>query len=173
MDKNNDSIEKLDEQIRKLKAKNERTIEVKKEEKTETVEEKKLEDTDTKIFDGEEVLEEDTNTEGELLEELLETKKNATIEELEDIKDTSEENNDIVETDKNINNKKKPNKKVLIILLVCVGVILILGLFLPSILDSSKEKEDDIVDKKLTEKEMEELIQQYGEALEGVISIYY
>ena len=46
MDKNNDSIEKLDEQIRKLKEKNERAVEVKKEEeKTETVEDKKLEDT--------------------------------------------------------------------------------------------------------------------------------
>lgn len=173
MDKNNDSIEKLDEQIRKLKERNEKPVEVKKEEASEVIENKSLEDTDTKIFDGEEVLEDDTNNDGELLEELLETKKTATIEELEDIKETSEENNDIVEADKDISNKKKHNKKVLIILLVCVGVILILGLFLPSILESSKEKEDDIVDKKLTEKEMEELIQQYGEALEGVISIYY
>lgn len=163
MDKK-DAIERIDEQINKLKSK----APVKKEE------EKTIHDTTTKVFEVEEsdtiVFDKDEFIEGgtqevNLLEDLLETKK-------EEVVDVKEEEKVPEKKDKP---KKKKSKKPIIIIVISVLIILILCLFIPSLVNMINDSKPVKVEgaKKYTEKQKEDIIKKYGEALESVIGVYY
>lgn len=168
MEKEKDSIEKLDEQIKKLENK-----EVVKEKTQTTKVFKDLDKTDTKVFDKEEItMANDSNDDVELLEDLMETKKNEVIVEDDEIK---EEKVTIKETNKK--KEKKNNKNRNIIIGLIIGILLVVVVIITCLFVFNKEdnKDDEVIEEnvKLTEKEKEELINSFGEALEGVINIYY
>ena len=168
MDKKNDSIEKLNEQIKKLENKAE---EVTEEKSTTTKVFKNVEDTDTKIFDGEENVLEDNKTENiELLEDLMETKKEEIVDEPK-IEEVVEKEENVAKTDE----KKKNKKNKIIIISLILSILVVIGVIITCVVIFNDDDEKEIVEveKKLTESEKEELIKNYGEALEGVISIYY
>lgn len=164
MDNKDDSIEKLNEQIKKLE--NNPSEEVKKKESTTKV---FSVSTDTKVFDKDDLVSDEEDI--ELLDDLIETKKTDVVEEEVKEETITEE---IVE-EKKIP-KKKMNGKNIAIIALFVSILIVLGVIVTCvIIFSNRDNKPGIVeeDTKLTEKEMEELINSYGEALEGVINIYY
>ena len=167
MDKKDDSIEKINEQIKKFEE-NE-SLDVKEKESTTKV---FSVSTDTKVFDKDDL---NTEDDAELLEDLIETKKNDVVEEKveeEKIEDTVKE--EIVEEKKTP--KKKKNGKNIAIIALLISIFVVLGVIVTCVfIFSNKDNKPGVVEEntKLTEKEMEELIISYGEALEGVINIYY
>ena len=82
MEKEKDSIEKLDEQIKKLE-KREPIKTTDKEQTTKVFED--LDKTKTKVFDSAEIVESNDNDDVELLEDLMETKKTDVVEEKEEV----------------------------------------------------------------------------------------
>ena len=168
MDKKNDSIEKIDEQIKKLEGKE--SDEFKDKDATTKVF-KNMDETDTKIFDGEAEILEDVKTEDiELLEDLMETKKTNLEEIKEEVKEEKKETAVPLKTE-----NKKNNKNKIIIIGLIISILLVVGVTVTCIVLLNKEEDKEFVeeDTKLSEKEKEELIKNYGEALEGVINIYY
>lgn len=167
MEKEKDSIEKLDEQIRKLENK-----EVVKEKTRTTKVFKDLDKTDTKVFDKDEIID-SSNDDVELLEDLMETKKNECLVEEPKEESVKEEVKDDVKKP-----TKKSNKNRNIIIGLIIGILLVIVVLVTCLFvfnnDNNNDNDEDIEENvKLTEKEKEELIKNFGEALEGVINIYY
>ncbi|MBO5121325.1 MAG: hypothetical protein J6C28_06550 [Bacilli bacterium] len=168
MDKKDDSIEKLNEQIKKLE--NSPSEEVKEKESTTKV---FSVSTDTKVFDKDDLVSDDEDI--ELLDDLIETKKTDVVEEA--VKEETKEESiteEVVEEKKFP--KKKMNGKNIAIIALLISIFVVLGVIVTCVvIFSNKDNKPGVVeeDTKLTEKEMEELIISYGEALEGVINIYY
>lgn len=167
MTKKNDSLDKIDEQIRKLEGKEE--VVTKEEAK------KTLDDTDTKIFDSEEASKvnesvavndkEDTKVELSIKDE--EIKKEEVEETVEEAKEEK------IET---TNTKKNMSKVVIIILIVLILAICSIGgffLFKHLTKDDDKPVEDDTEVVELTDKDREEILKNYGEAVEGIIGVYF
>lgn len=151
-----DSIENIDEQIKKLEEINKKVSKAQdKKIDTQDVEEK--DDTDTKIFDGVEV---------PVTQRIENTKS---MEVLESENATQTEKQEIIET----TNVKDANKKKKIIFIV-LGVLVVFCLVV-IIFSLPREEKAPVVkpDKELTEEEKKELINSYGEAIESVISINY
>ena len=155
-----DAIERIDEQINKLKSK----------EPVKKVEEKTIHNTTTKVFDLDEdatkvfdkdELVESKTEEVELLEDLLETKQEEVVLEKKEEK--------IEPT------KKKKSKKPIVIVVIISLIVLVLCIFIPSLISAIGDSKPVKVEgaKKFTEKQKEEIIKKYGEALESVIGVYY
>ena len=167
MDKKDDSIEKINEQIKKFE--DNESLDVKEKDSTTKV---FSVSSDTKVFDKDDL---NTEDDAELLDDLIETKKNDAVEEKVDeekIEDTVKE--EIVEEKKTP--KKKMNGKNIAIVALLISIFVVLGVIVTCVfIFSNKDNKPGVVEDntKLTEKEMEELIISYGEALEGVINIYY
>ena len=155
-----DAIERIDEQINKLKSKEP----VKKEEAStsnDTTKVFEVEESDTKVFDKDELVESKTE-EVELLEDLLETKKEEVVVDK------------VVDSKKEIPKKKK-SKKPIVIGVITSLIVLVLCIFIPSLTSAIGDSKPVKVEgaKKFTEKQKEEIIKKYGEALESVIGVYY
>ena len=168
MDKKDDSIEKINEQIKKFEDND--SLEVKEKESTTKV---FSVSTDTKVFDKDDLVSDDEDI--ELLDDLIETKKTDVIE--EEVKEETKEESiteEVVEEKKP--SKNKMNGKNIAIIALLISIFVVLGVIVTCVvIFSNKDNKPGVVeeDTKLTEKEMEELIISYGEALEGVINIYY
>lgn len=157
MDKD-DAIEKIDEQIDKLKKK-EPAKPVEKTSHNTTTKIFDLDEDATKVFDKDELVESKTE-EVELLEDLLETKKEEVVVE------KVEEKTEVI--------KKKKSKKPLIIIIISILIVLVLCFFILSLIGFVKVDKPEVEETvKLTEKQKEDLIKKYGEALESVIGVYY
>jgi len=155
-----DDIKKIDEEIDNLKNRG----------KHEAVEEETEEEVDTKKFDidnYEEEIEEEEDT--KKIEEVRETREERRERLEEDSKDEEK-----VE-DKKEDKDKKPKKKKKIWIFVIIGIVVIalIVLIVLLLLNSNKKKVDTHVKKTLSNKEQKEIINGYGEALEGIIGVYY
>lgn len=174
MEKEKDSIEKLDEQIKKLE-KREPIKTTDKEQTTKVFED--LDKTKTKVFDSAEIVESSDNDDVELLEDLMETKKTDIVEEKEEVKEVKEEVIENTKVEIKKEEKKKNNKNRNIIIGLIIGILLVVVVIITCLFVFNKDdnKDDEVIEEniKLTEKEKEELIKSFGEALEGVINIYY
>lgn len=158
--KEKDSIDKLNEQIRKLEKKEE--IIEKNNSDTTRVFDTVDEDTDTKIFDIEDTIVDSKTAEIELLDDLLETKKT-------EIKEDKKVEKKVIDV------PKKSKKKIIIISLI-ISIMIVVGILITVflLLNNDENIDDDIKENvKLTEKQQEELLKRYGEALEEVINIQY
>lgn len=177
MEEKNDTIENLDEQIKKLEqSKKENDISLKEEKIEETTKVfKKLEDTDTKIFDSEESITEllDMKDDVENADENTATQSEKE-ENTKENKVVTEENISKVQNEKVTPKKKNKKSKVIIIILIIVILIVcgISGVFIYKYF--KKDDKTVIVDEKeLTEEERAEVVKHYGEAIEGIIGVYY
>ncbi len=152
-----DDIKKIDEEIEDLKNRG----------KHEHIEEEETEEeTDTKQFDmdnydEEEVEEEDTKE----IEEVHETREERLEKKEEELKEIEEEKKE-----------EKPKKKKKKWPFIVGGIILLLIIILVVVfllLNGTKKGIDTDTEKKLTKKEQKEIIKGYGEAVEGIIGVYY
>ena len=159
-----DDIKKIDEEIDNLKNRG----------KHEAVDEEVTEeDVDTKKFDidnYEEEVEEEEDT--KRIEEVHETREERR-ERLEE-----QEKEEVVEESKKEDKEdkeKKPKKKKKIWIFVIIGIVVIalIVLLVILLLNGNKKKIDTNVKKTLSNKEQKEIINGYGEALEGIIGVYY
>lgn len=201
MAKDFDAIENIDEQLKKLKE--EKMAEVKVEESTTkriprgkhehiekpesldgTKEFKRIEETDTKIFEvdqvkDEAILAEETKKieKTEVVEK--ETSKTVSIPKQEE-NPSEEKVNDEDNEDEMSNTfvdeklklpKQKMKKEVKIIIGLVICLVVLSGLAIGIFMITHKEKEKPIVEEKeLTEKQKEKIINSYGKKLETVIS---
>ncbi len=159
-----DNIEKIDEQIDALLHSNDD------DDKTTNVEE---EIGDTKKIDSvkdiEEIEQTDQDDDTKQLPE-VEEKEGVTSEELQD--DEKKEENQDNQNDLEEKKKKKSKKKMIIIVLI-ISIVLLLIILLLLLLkrdDKVVEVEKDDV---LSKSEQKEILTEYGDALKGVISVYY
>ena len=174
MEEEKDSIEKLDEQIKMLE-KREPIKTTDKEQTTKVFED--LDKTKTKVFDSAEIVESSDNDDVELLEDLMETKKTDVVEEKEEVKEIKEEVIENTKVEIKKEEKKKNNKNRNIIIGLIIGILLVIVVIITCLFVFNKDnnQDEEVIEEnvKLTEKEKEELIKSFGEALEGVINIYY
>ena len=175
-----DDIDKIDEQIRSLTEGPEEEKEVEEEDsdtkavdKIEDLETTVEEDSDTKPLDKIEDLE--TTVEEESVEEEETQEEEKEVEE----EDSSEEQPEKVEEKKEdppVTGDAPKKKKTLLIVAIVVGCfVLVLLIILGIVLLTKKPDKKVSVDTKnhLTETEKKEIIDDYGEALQGIISVYY
>ena len=151
-DKEKSPIEKIDEQIESI-----RNIELE-EEKEEKEEEKENE---TKKIDS--------------IDDIEDTKEDLTINEI-DIKEQKEDTKIIEKQEKDSNKEKNKiktnNKKKKIIILVII-LLIILIIILCVITNHNKTIKTKSKTKELTKEKQEKIINGYGDALKGIIAVYY
>ncbi len=151
-DKEKSPIEKIDEQIESI-----RNIELE-EEKEEKEEEKENE---TKKIDS--------------IDDIEDTKEGLTINEI-DIKEQKEDTKIIEKQEKDSNKEKNKiktnNKKKKIIILVII-LLIILIIILCVIMNHNKTIKTKSKTKELTKEKQEKIINGYGDALKGIIAVYY
>lgn len=152
-----DSIDNIDEQIKKLEEINKKVSKV--QDKSNDTQIMEVEDnTDTKIFDG---------VDDEPATKIIENTKSMEV--LESKTSTQTEKQEIIEVN-NVNDLKKKKKIIFIVLGILVVFCLLVVIFSPS-----KEEEPSVVkpDKGFTEEEKKELINNYGRAIESIINVRY
>lgn len=210
MTKKKNDIDKIDDQIEKLKDNKKRSTKnkdrqitsnlektVTKEyvsgdikevninrEKEITKEYKKVEDTDTKIFDGNSDNIDSSDDERKDLEEIQENKKTDTkkeefiifdraIDEDGNVDNDHEMSDTFVESRSKFVKKKKMKKSAKIVIILTI-LVLLLGILFGVILLTKNDDKDKNIDKayerKLTEKEKEDIINKFGVSLEKVLS---
>ncbi len=154
-----DNIKKIDEEIEDLKNYG----------KHGHIEEE-VEDTETKTFDMDNYEDEEVEEVHETREERLE-KKEKELEEVESREARLDKKEDEEEkVDKKKEKKKKKKWPFIVIGVVLLLIIIIVVVIL--LLKDNKKVEKDTT-KKLSAKEQKEIINGYGEAVEGVIEAYY
>ena len=151
-DKEKNPIEKIDEQIESI-----RNVEFEEEKEEEEEKENK-----TKKIDS--------------IDDIEDIKEDFTLNEI----DTKEQKEDsIIEREKIDSNKeenkigKKNNKKKIIISVILILVLLIFIIILFVINNHNKSEEVQNKTKELTKKQQEKIISGYGDALKGIIAVYY
>lgn len=159
----NDDIKKIDEQIENLK-----NASKKKDKNREIIIDKKFEYDDVGIGDTKKI-----DTVSDIKEETKEedTKKIETVSEIEEKvveEDKKEEvSNDFVEETPRKKNKLIP------ILIICGVVVVILIIVLLIVLKPKTKSSSSDTDKTLSKNEEKQVINGYGDALKGVIAVYY
>lgn len=173
----NEDLDKLDRQINKLKNKREEH-----DEDREVIIDRKYENDDfddsgdtkrlDKIDDIEEDYEEEQEEKKTRVERLEENPPKITRVELYD--ENNEENEDEAEElDEETPKEKMPKKKKIIIICSIVGAILILAIIIILLMINKNKKIETDVEEKLTKGEQKEIIEDYGDALKGVVAVYY
>ena len=170
--KNND-IDKIDEQIKSIMD-TEKKIKNKAKD-TEPVLEEEIVDTDTKKVDTIDEIEEENETE-----------KTKELETIEDIKDEEDKEETVEEQEKNSEEnseeekeKKKESKKIALPIIIAISAVLvifiiILILLLPHKASSNKDKSSkNSKNKVLTKAEQKKVINGYGDALKGIVAVYF
>ena len=160
----NDDIKKIDEQIENLKKASKKKD---KEKESEVIIDKKYEYDD--IGDGDTKKIEDI----EEIQEDAEIEKTKEIEEISEVvEEPKEEVSEIIEEPKEEKPVKKKNK--LIPILIISGVVLIIIIIVVLLLLKPKtNNKSNNKDKTLTKNEQKVIIKGYGDALKGVIAIYF
>lgn len=188
------AIEKIDEAIEKLENKGKekvkekskdkkigKAVEKKKEEKQtknssleKTKEFKKLDETDTKIFNYEEVDKKNCSKEDTKVCDVLENKDEETTEEFsfDNLDDREMSNTFIDENPKKFVTKRKMKKKAKILLVFGIIFVLLVSLVIGCIVIKGKDAidKDTSVEKVLSEDDKEKLITKFGTDLEKVIT---
>ena len=158
----NEDIEKIDKQIKKLKA----TEEKLKEEKEVVNKEDEYKDNDLgdtkKIDDIEDVqeIDEEKTKEIENISSVLEEKPEKIIEEK-------------VEEKVDESNKKSSKKKIIPTIIISSILLVVLVIVLVILLQPKTKNKSSDKEKVLTKNEQKEVIAGYGDALKGVIAVYY
>jgi len=165
-----DDIEKIDEQIQSIKDTEKKvTKKAKKVEKKEEVV-SNIEDGDTKKVDVIENIETDTEVE--------KTKELDAIENIEENKEeiVEEAKEEVVEEEKK--EEKKESKKIALPIIIAISAVLvifiiILILLLPHGSTNNKKSSKNTKDKVLTKNEQKKVINGYGDALKGIVAVYF
>ena len=164
---NKDDIDKIDEQIKTLSETNKEEEETEEQESSGTKEVENIKDLETK----EEPDVEEENEKEEEPQEEVEEKEEQPEEEPE------KETTPVAETkEEPTKEPPKKNNKAKIIIGVLVGAIILLLIILvvALLLRKPVEKTKTITDsKELTAAQKKEIIEEYGEALQGIIKVYY
>ena len=161
----NDDIKKIDEQIENLKKVSKKKD---KEKESEIIIDKKYEyddigDGDTKKIEDIEEIQED--------EEIEKTKE---IEEISEVvEEPKEEVSEIIEEPKEEKPVKKKNKLIPILIISGVVLIIIIIVVLLLLLKPETNNKSNDKDKTLTKNEQKVIIKGYGDALKGVIAVYF
>ncbi len=162
----NDNIKKIDEQIENLK-----NASKKKEKETEIIIDKKYEyddigDGDTKkIEDIEDIQVEDDIDKTKEIEKMSDV-----VEEKEE--EIKEEINEEIKQEEKVNSKKK-SKLIPILIISGIVLVIIIIVVLLLLLKPKTENKSSNKEKSLTKNEEKEIIKGYGDALKGVLAVYF
>ena len=165
-----DDIEKIDEQIQSIKNAGKKVNKKEKTVKTEKVE--IIEDGDTKKVDTIEEINEEKTKELDTIENIEEKE----VVEEEPIEDKKEEEKPQDEKKKEEDKKKIPLPIILSIIgVVVIFIVIFILLLIPNSNNNDKKSDTskDTKTKVLTKKEQKTAMKEYGDALKGIIAVYY
>lgn len=170
---NKEDLDKLDRQINKLMNKEEDNND----DEREVIVDRKYEyddvnDGDTKRIDTIDDIDDVEVEEDNPVEEVEEPKKMTRVERLEEKENLGEVDEVEELEDEEKKPKKKLTKKQKIIIGCVAAVVVIILVVLILFLTRDKKIETD-VEEKLSSSEQKDIIEDYGDALKGVISVYY
>ena len=168
-----DNIEKIDEQIKDIM-----DSEKSKESTRQIIIDRKyayddIDDENTKRIDNiNEIEDTDDKEEYEVEEESEDKEEDEVEEESEDKEDSNSTVEEKIEKNEEAKDTKKKNNKTIIWVLVCLIIILLIVLIL--LIPSPKKEKEEVKEKKeLSSSEQKKIITGYGDALKGIIAVYY
>lgn len=155
---NDEFIEKVNEELEKIKEEELKRLEDLEDEKEEEEREIIVDrlSGDTKRIEAIETLEDEND------ESISKDKKSI-----------SEEKNEAIEKSSGNDDKNKKKKKIIITVILLIIALLIIVVVIWLLFFNKKESREVDKEEKLSKAEQQEIIDNYGEAIEGIIAVYY